>query len=86
MTGGRVLPDALAQGHLDTWIDHGPAAEATRRHLSESAIQDLRLIVRDLCRARPWTADQGVEAHPRIVVAGLLTGRGPFRLASEVVA
>ncbi|KAL6593765.1 hypothetical protein ACP70R_048666 [Stipagrostis hirtigluma subsp. patula] len=62
MTGGR------AQGrlHIPTLqgVDHGPAAEATHRHLSEIIIQGRALPVRDLCRSLQWAADQGVQALP----------------------
>lgn len=76
-----------AQGHLGTAIllggDHGPTAQATRQHLSESTIQGPHLLdlERDLCRVHQLTADQGVLAP---VLAGLLAGRDLFLLASEV--
>jgi len=86
MTGGHVLLDVVAQGHLDTRIGHVPAAEATRLHLRESVTPGLQLIVKGLSRALQWTADQAAGVHQRIAVASLPAGRGPFLLASEAAS
>jgi hypothetical protein len=45
-TGGHVLLDVVALGHLDTLADHGPPAEATRLHLRESVIPGLYYLFR----------------------------------------
>jgi hypothetical protein len=45
-TGGHVLLGVVAQGHLDTRIDHGPAARATRLHLRGSVIPGLYCLFR----------------------------------------
>jgi hypothetical protein len=81
-----------AQGHLG-WtillgVDHGPKAEATRQHLSESTIQDTSCCHPLICwwklhalavsqsnwlaHIPSWQVHQGVQAP---LLAGLLVGR-----------